>query len=462
MGADLTRDTFNPVNHFLRVLSQQGRVTVDADPNEQTSILLHFLQALAQDVIGSGGPDSHAGFAVTVDSGTGDVKIANGSYYVNGILCENEQDLSYNAQDGFANVAPPNLTANDYFYLDVWERMITAVQDDDIRESALGGPDTCARTKIIWQVWLGKDKDTVNPDCPSLGKWLNKLPTLSDAELKVQLASQDDGDVDPCSIAPSSRYRGLENQLYRIEIHRSGNAWDGTDGVANAATFKWSRDNGSVVFSIVSENGSVVTVESLGRDVTMSLEVDDWVEIVDDDVELVGRQPGVLSGILAQVDSVDPVGLTVTLRAPADVTTVSWPTYDSASTNHPFLRRWDQKEMDGLTFSEGAIVITESSDSSRWIPIEDGIEVQFQPPGASPPSPRYRAGDYWLVPARVATGDIEWPQDSPGQPAAQPPAGIVHSYAPLAVITHSDPPLTDCRCTFKPLPCVLKSGAARG
>ena len=30
-------------------------------------------------------------------------------------------------------------------------------------------------------------------------------------------------------------------------------------------------------------------------------------------------------------------------------------------------------------------------------------------------------GDYWLIPARVAIGDIEWPQDEPSHPQLLPP-----------------------------------------
>ena len=40
------------------------------------------------------------------------------------------------------------------FYLDVWERYITYVEDDRIREAALGGADTCIRSKVVWQVKL--------------------------------------------------------------------------------------------------------------------------------------------------------------------------------------------------------------------------------------------------------------------------------------------------------------------
>ena len=49
---DFTRDTFWRANHFCQVLMQQGRVQLDADWNEQSAILLHFLRSLARDVIG--------------------------------------------------------------------------------------------------------------------------------------------------------------------------------------------------------------------------------------------------------------------------------------------------------------------------------------------------------------------------------------------------------------------------
>src|SRR4051812_21238116 len=65
MKADLSRVTFNPHQHFSRVLMQQGRVQLDADWNEQTSILLHHLRNLAADLIGPHG-------------GPGDVVDANG------------------------------------------------------------------------------------------------------------------------------------------------------------------------------------------------------------------------------------------------------------------------------------------------------------------------------------------------------------------------------------------------
>ena len=66
MKGDFTRDTFNKDKRFSRVLMQQGRVQLDADWNEQTSILLHYLRTLATDLIGPhGGPANRLGFAIT-------------------------------------------------------------------------------------------------------------------------------------------------------------------------------------------------------------------------------------------------------------------------------------------------------------------------------------------------------------------------------------------------------------
>ena len=52
MKGDFTRNTFDALTHFRRVLLQQGRVALDSDWNEQTAILMHYLQALSADLIG--------------------------------------------------------------------------------------------------------------------------------------------------------------------------------------------------------------------------------------------------------------------------------------------------------------------------------------------------------------------------------------------------------------------------
>jgi hypothetical protein len=83
------------------------------------------------------------------------------------------------------------------------------------------------------------------------------------------------------------------------------------------------------------------------------------------------------------------------------------------------------------------------------VALEDGIEVQFS-------QGSYRTGDYWLIPARTATGDVEWPRSKDGTPEAQPPLGIEHHYCRLAIIAldaRADEwrVVEDCRPIFSPL-----------
>ena len=57
MTADISRDTFDARKRYAGVVMQQGRVQLDADFNEQVSILLRYMKALAADLYGAhGGP----------------------------------------------------------------------------------------------------------------------------------------------------------------------------------------------------------------------------------------------------------------------------------------------------------------------------------------------------------------------------------------------------------------------
>src|SRR6266699_237149 len=90
MKGDFSRLTFDPLKGYTRVLMQQGRVQLDADWNEQVSILLHYLQNLAKDLIGPyGGPIDNPGFAITADEFE-NFGIGAGNYYVDGMLCRVE------------------------------------------------------------------------------------------------------------------------------------------------------------------------------------------------------------------------------------------------------------------------------------------------------------------------------------------------------------------------------------
>src|SRR4029079_18554918 len=86
----------------------------------------------------------------------------------------------------------------------------------------------------------------------------------------------------PCTVEAQGGYSGLENQLYRVEIHKGG--------AAGVATFKWSRENGSIAALVAGQSGDDLTIPPVPG---IALAQGDWIEVIDDGHELRG-EPGVL------------------------------------------------------------------------------------------------------------------------------------------------------------------------
>ena len=455
MKGDFSRDTFDPLRHFSRVLVQQGRLLLDADVNEQSSILLYYLRTLAQDLIGPhGGPGAGFEIEVTVPAAL-DFKIAAGRYYVNGVLCENDAAAFTYAAQGLEPIAP---NKTQLVYLDVWERHVSALDDGSLQEVALGQADTTSRAQVVWKVRVATKMPGGVDDLPAFAAdgwdaWLvaNGWPDAWVAQwqppqrgmLRAMGRANTEPASKPCVISPETRYRGLENQLYRVEIHSGGTAKD--------ASFKWSRDNGSVTFALKALAGDgTATLRNLGRGDRANLRRNDWVELVDDDSALSGK-----AGPLALVLSVQPDDLTVKLK-PAGGATLPTFAPDEFASKHVQLRRWDYRVNTPGTASskpqqanDGALKVQED----KWLALEDGVQVQFAKPVDAQPEHRYRQGDYWLIPARSATGDVEWPGER-GAPEALPPKGVIHYFAPLAVIGVGATAVTDVallRRTIKPI-----------
>lgn len=500
MQGDFTRQTFDRRKHFSKLLFQQGRVQLDAELNEQQEIASDLARVGARDAIGwAGVPKYGGGFKIAVTDSGEDLTISPGRIYVDGVLCVAETapvtvksldkksvtvgewpELTFEKGDWFelgteggpswirratkldaskkvvefepaldpAKVADPTklkltllpsyLRQPDLLdipkigdgtylvYLDVWERLITAVDDPRIRERGLGGPDTAARAKVLWQVKL--EATTEGASCSQFGPaWIPKA-AQADGTLNVRTAPVKTK-KDPCLVPAQAGYLGLENQLYRVEIHQGGKIGQGD------VTFKWSRDNGSILTGLDDISGSTLTVSGLGPDDVHGFSDKQWVEIIDDAAELSQK-----SGPLVQIKTADRATDTIVLES----TSATLPTsIDKA--RHYKLRRWD---------SDGPVKAEIPATNNGWIALENGLEIKFTAGGT------YRAGDYWLVPARTAvaseTGSLEWPLGADGSTLPQPPHGIHHHYAPLALVTVQQgqfkaPPLSDCRKPFPPL-----------
>ncbi|MGH3309888.1 MAG: DUF6519 domain-containing protein [Streptomyces sp.] len=479
MHADLSRVTFRPERHYSAVLAQQGRVQLDADANEQAAIQLYQARTIATDLIGRhGGPAGATGFHIRFLGGNrelDDLSIGGGRYYVDGILCDAYRPLPgtpvedehaaedadeahkpgaggehaadpdptwryWDQPDGFRDPERPEdrLPSRYPFlaYLKVWERAVTAAEDPALREVALGSamPDTAARTKVVWQVLPleGSALELENEDERDKGvlraafrKWADAQ--ASAARLAARSERPDHVDDDPCLVRPDARYRGPENQLYRVEIHEGGPGKD--------ATFKWSRENGAVTFPVDALDGTWVELASLGSDDKLDLDVGDRVEFADT-ASLSRGEPLPL----LRVEELDLPGRRVRLSGEPE------PGVGRRPELHPFLRRWDHKEGSRRAkqgpspkLKGGAVRVEEG----RWLPLEDGVEVYFAADG------RYRSGDHWLIPARTVTGSVEWPVDAARRPLLRGPSGIQVHYAPLAWVLGEGSP-SDLRLAFGP------------
>lgn len=413
MKGDFSRFTFDASSPYSRVLMQQGRVLVDADWNEAAEIHTYYLRALARDLIGPhGGPadedgNDGAGFSITkrlADDNKTEVKndftIAGGRYYVQGILCENAKPIGYRDQAAWPDDGVPFEAKSYVVYLDVWERHITPAETDDVlADPALGSADTCSRAKVIWQVKVLPLPGGAAPTPENLKNHYEDFLSLLNLPDLPSLAARVDKPADadsPCLLAPDSRFRGNENQLYRVEIHTGG----------TQPTFVWSRENGSEIYPISSSSGQVVSVSTTGRDDRSQLQPDDMVELIDDTYTFRnGADP------LYRVTIVSRETGEVTLDRP--LSRIPGP--------HPYLRRWNSGEIDLNAASKAA--------DKGWIPLEDGVQIQFLAVKSG-----FVSGQYWTIPARTATGDVIWPEQG-GSPTFREPQGIKHYYAPLAVAT---------------------------
>ena len=449
MKGDFTRSTFESSKHYTRVRMQQGRVPLDADWNEAQDIGHHLSRLARTDVIGINGfPEDNAGFNLRVQNG--ELFIDAGRGYVNGLVVENETavaidkqpDLPVAAQAGISGYRIPNEAGTYVAYLDVWERHITALEDDTIREVALGGPDTATRVQTIWQVKLEMlsdvDADSLS-SCDMLrSSWQPAAAFGSGGRLQCRAEPDPTASDRPCLVPATAGFRRLENQLYRVEIHQAGQAGE--------ATFKWSRDNASIVSKWTGPTGpstDTLTVAAAGRDSVLNFQPNSWVELSDHTRELTGAP-----GKLVQLNQIDDLQLRI-----------NEPVSFSDFPRTPKVRKWDHQETVARPLVEGAIQLVEND----WIQLEDGVEIRFDSLSAG--SSVYRTGDYWIIPARTVGRQVLWTRDDAGDPLFSDPQGIHHQYCILGLLNYGAAgwqQSQDCRQLFPPLNDLPLSGEGCG
>jgi hypothetical protein len=408
MSGDYTRFSFKPRKRFSGVLQQQGRVQLDSDWNEAIAIIKRRARVQSLDTFGPVGvPQLSTPNAFKVGAISGpppDLSLQPGRIYVDGLLAElfDDEAATYLKQP-FLPAPPPLPAGGGIVFLDVWEREVTYIEDPTLLDVALGGADTATRTQTVWQVGVNAHD---NPTCGAFVK-----PPASAGRLTTEAIAPPTPD-DPCILPPVAGYRGLENRLYRVEVHKPGPL-----GTAN---FKWSRDNGSIVSAVtaiaVSGGQTTLTVNRIGRDQFLRFFIDNWVTVTDDYRELMGE-----TGDMARIIDIDEANSRIVLDRPlpAPGARAFGATAKDLSDRHTRIQRWDQTATTNTIDADGLV-----ATAAGPIDLEDGIRIRF---ATDPPGGSFLIGDYWVFWARTATASIELLDHAP-------PRGIHHHYCALATI----------------------------
>ncbi|MBG1267331.1 DUF6519 domain-containing protein [Nostoc sp. WHI] len=257
------------------------------------------------------------------------------------------------------------------------------------------------------------EKDEVNPENLNDSEWKDLIQEVWQEFLQRKKGRQ--ASMNACAkLCASSNsatsngrgYQRLENQLYRVEIHDLGQV--------EKAKFKWSRDNGSIVSAIENSKNikdGFITIRKSAQDAWANSKTGQWIEILDEERELKGL-PGALAPLKRVLDTKIEFDFS---RKEGEIP--EQPTK---------VRCWDH------TTKEASILTR-----TEWVELEAGIKVKFDDKS------EYTTGNYWLIPARTATNDIEWPDDQAEprdkrQPLSQPTLGINHDYCLLATVQIDD------------------------
>jgi hypothetical protein len=493
---DISRYLFQPQKRYSGVRMQQGRVILDSDWNESELIDDEELRCTRLEILCSKGT-SNAGFlvgdvigatkSVPTEPGanvlpskeTYDFTLESGSFYLGGLRFEVTPGIEerflvqtdWLQMDSTLDALPERPTVaeltnadgsfserHDLVYLRGWEQCVTAVEDSELRERALGGPDTSVRIRRMRRVEV-----------------LASVPTCCEeafAALKTELVGDDTAHVfddtdcglrsgarltvtfgaegiteDPCKPQVTAGFLGAENQAIRVQL-------------TAADRFIWGYDNASPFYRVQVESDGVENVKikflNLPPDQAsqplkgQAVEILSWSAILPNQ-EKISRMQGHLATVST---SYDPEDGTLTIATPIPQEWLDWmdgrPEYQSerdpvGRKKYFYLRLWTGGSGDAAApdheFTPGNAKTLQGS----------GLQVTFSEHGLR--------GDYWIIAARPNTPDIVVPWELM---KAAPPAGPHFFFAPLALIRWTVgslpdqsleiiPALQDCRARFRPL-----------
>ncbi|MEX2261845.1 MAG: right-handed parallel beta-helix repeat-containing protein [Bryobacteraceae bacterium] len=499
-NADITRFLVQPRKHYAGARMQQGRVVLDSDFNEGAELVDEERRRALLEIVGpSGSPDE--GFAADLDIGdevtiqpvsfngeppidTLNYRIRPGTMYVAGLRFEHEERTIDDETSGDPIVfqrdflqmqaadAPqpqPGATHSQLTYLHGWQQTVTATEDQEIRERALGGIDTSVRVRRMARVQV---REVENDDCTAaweavrteieaeVGGAFDETghELLSPARLRVTFVPGEA--LDPCaSCTPDDvgRYLGANNQTIRIML-------------VNSDSYAWAFDNASPLYRVElgeAEDGLVpVRMIAEPRDEARwplentVVEFLPWAVLLDNN-EKVAAETGVFVRV---AEGFDPDESSFQI-AEADLAQIEalvrewdaahpdfpWlPNNADPDGNYLYLRTWHRLDSE----NDDVLLDTAAGPANHALLRRQGLLPEFTGGG--------RPGDYWVVTVRPNTPQVIVPW-SLTQDGGVAPHGPRHVYAPLSLITFRPPEpgehentevvesIHDCRSRFRPL-----------
>lgn len=453
MGSDRARVSFDPKQQYRSVVMQQGRVTLEADWNEAQRITGEELRKETLDIIGpSGTPDD--GYLVVVPATPTaplfDFSVNPGTMYVGGLRCTLPEAVTYSKQTEWLDGGPEDpdwvkLTAlksapaaNELVSLFLREQEVSAVEDPDLKDVALGGPDTAQRTRLVQRIvrTASKGGDCASGLAGAVSHWKQQglefdpatMRLYSDARLQVGAADKVPL-PNPCQPQAQGGYVDPDNQLIRVQI-------SSTDQQAGGLKFVWGFDDASFLYRIDVDpnNPQNLLFESAPVDSSRQPVSGQTVEILREAVLLPnGGEIAALSGFVVTLDqNYDPDAQSVVLPSGVSLPPDYLPASPSASAPL-FLRVWQNEQV----FTPGTAVALGDT----------GLQVTLTTEQGAP----FHVGDYWMFAVRPATPQTVYPERYWNAP--QRPDGPRIWICPLAVIAwkgQTGTVVSDCRNQFGP------------
>jgi hypothetical protein len=461
---DISRSGYYPQKRYSGVRMQQGRVLTDDDFNQQEVINHEDKRLMRKDVIGTAGsPDR--GFAISNADDTGgiDFQINAGVFYLGGVRVELHQQQTFRLQKDWLqnpDISPPVGERQDMAYLEVWQQNVSAVEDEELFETALGGPDTTTRRRTMCRVRLAENVGSgycaeawatvkAHIEASVGGQFRENHALSSDADLTIGYENNGDGE-DLCSPSAIAGYLGAENQSIRVQL-------------TDSSHFTWGFDNGAPLYRVNLEDAGSTrnTIKLLTEPKDQAhwpkagqiVEIIPWSAVLENGEKLAEElEPGHFSTLTGSYDpDTNMITLATALPDPygnewesrsdvADLRKTRFGTEDLDNIHgYFFMRVWD-RGADQL--SDPQIQIT----NTPLVLGNTGLNVTFTGTHRLP-------GDYWIISARPHTPDQVYPWQLEVSRGSE---GYRRFYAPLGIIHWNEPDtgdhiIYDCRRTFRPL-----------